>query len=65
MKRKDIRKVLKRWVHRNDTGYNDLRHTFLNIGLDGTRMSKEFESLVDEVYNMAQENNEKERNNNK
>jgi len=49
MKRKDIHKVLKRWVHRNDTGYNDLRHTFLDIGLDGIRMSKEFQSLVDEV----------------
>jgi hypothetical protein len=52
MERKEIRKILKKWVAREQTEYNHIWHTFVDISLRGEKMSKQFESLVDEVYNM-------------
>lgn len=53
MTRKEIRKVLKKWVYVNHAGYNYLKHTFIDVGIFKTKMNKEFESLVDEVYKMG------------
>jgi hypothetical protein len=53
MKRKDVRKVLKQWVLRENTEYNCLKFTFLDIGIHKSEMNKVFESLVDEVYKMV------------
>jgi hypothetical protein len=55
MKRKHIRKTLKKWVYREKTDYNHIWHTFVDVQIGGEKMSNQFESLVDEVYNMIQE----------
>jgi hypothetical protein len=55
MKRKDIRKILKKWVYREKTGYHHIWYTFVDIDIGGEKMSSQFESLVDEVYKMVQE----------
>jgi len=61
MKRKEIRKILKGFVYNKMTDYNGLRYAFVDIGIHGTKMSKEFESLVDEVDKMIQEKHEKDK----
>lgn len=55
MKRKDIRKTLKKWIYREKNEWNHIWYAFVDISIGGTKMSREFESLVDEVYNMIQE----------
>ena len=59
MKRKEIRKTLKKWLVRETTEYNCLEYTFVDVELGKTTMTPSFESLVDEVYKMIQEKNEK------
>lgn len=52
MKRKDIRKILKKWIDEKKTDYNHLWYVFVDVEIGKTRMSREFESLVDEVCNI-------------
>ena len=53
MKRKDIRKTLKKWVYNSSTtNYGHIWKKYVFTDVDSNKMSKEFESLVDEVYKM-------------
>jgi hypothetical protein len=55
MKRKHIRKRLKKWVNTEATEWNHIWYAFVDFQIGGEKMSNQFESLVDEVYNMIQE----------
>lgn len=71
MIRPQIRRILKKWVYEQKTEYNGIYYAFIDIRLNhkpkpcpfSTHMTPIFESLVDEVYKMTQEekNEEKDR----
>jgi len=54
MKRKEIRKILKQWVHKRSNHINGIDYIFVNRvhPYGSVKMSKVFESLVDEVDKM-------------